>query len=78
MIVQHLQGWNVAVERGQEVKQGSDGMPESVAETWTLVFQEVLPPTNNRIVFTMNEETKDTLIRMLQSGILTALEIPKM
>lgn len=78
MKIERLRGWNVGVERGQQIRQSADGTPESLEPIWILVFSEVNPPSGNSIVFEMNEETKDTLISMLKTGIVTASELPRL
>jgi hypothetical protein len=65
----HLHGWNVGVEKTMEEGE----------EAWSIVFQELRPPTGDMIVYTMNRKTRDALVMQLTGGlVLAGGELPKL
>jgi len=64
-----LQGWNVGARKIQMPVQGDNGDP-GLEERWELGFIEV--GSGNRIVFVMDKNTRDVLVRQLTSGIVLA------
>jgi hypothetical protein len=70
MKITRLRGWNVGVEKAQAP--GED-------DEWRLTFTEKLPPTGDAIIFEMNRDTRDALVRALTDGIVLAGgELPKL
>lgn len=70
MKVETLQGWQVGVQKQHGV--GQD-------DTWLLIFTETKPPTGNQIIFPMNRELRDSIVRGLTDGIVLAGgELPKL
>lgn len=63
MKVTRLRGWAVSVEKVQEV--GSD-------DEWRLVFTERIPSTGDLVIYEMNRETRDAVVRQLTDGIVLA------
>lgn len=71
MKITRLRGWNVGVQKliGES---GEDDL-------WKMTFQERKPPTGDEIVFEMNRETRDALVRGLTDGIILAGgDLPKL
>lgn len=64
MRVERLRGWNVRVEKRVAMESGDD--------EWALIFEEKYPPTGNVIVFEMNRETRDEVVKALTDGIVLA------
>lgn len=67
----NLQGWNIGVHK-QPGPAGQD-------DIWTLIFTETKPPTGDQIIFSMNREVRDHIVRELTGGIVLAGgELPKL
>jgi hypothetical protein len=71
----HLEGWNTGAQKITVPMIEGNGEAE-IREAWQIHFVEV--GTGNKILFTMNRETKDELVRQLTGGIvLYGGELPK-
>lgn len=67
-----LQGWSIAVERARISERAeSNGEPREV-EGWALVFTEIAPATNDRIVFEFGRDVRDYIVRELTGGVVLA------
>lgn len=64
----YLEGWNAGA-RKVSVPVETDGEPQ-IEDRWELGFIEIA--TGNRIMFVMNREVRDELVRQLTGGIVLA------
>lgn len=70
MKISRLRGWSVGVEKSQQ-----PGMDDE----WRFIFTEQIPPTGDQIIYEMNRETRDALVRELTNGIVLAGgELPRL
>ena len=71
MRVERLRGWNVSVDKQYT--------PDEDDYLWVLSFTEMQPPTGHQIMFEMNRDTRDGLVRALTDGIVLAGgELPRL
>lgn len=64
MRITRLRGWSVGAEK--------TFIPDEEDHVWTLTFTETHPPTGEQLIFEMNRDTRDALVRALTDGIVLA------
>ena len=70
MRITRLRGWGIHVEKIQ--------VPGEEDE-WRLIFEEKIPSTGDQVVFEMNRQTRDGVVRALTDGIVLAGgDLPKL